>query len=118
MLRGAFGVWLAPLLAEILVTLQLGPGYAYWLLRGLDPGWLAGGPPLRLRQPCQPNNLLSEELPPLLRLYAALGTLEFLGYFEDAERIEAAVTKRLGDEPELVLACWRGPGAQPPNAAP
>ncbi len=93
-LRGAFGVWLPALLAEILLTLQLGPSYAAYLSD--FPGPLTAGAGSHPR-------LLGDQPPRLLRLHAALGTLEFLGHFEESGRLERKLEKQFGERPSLPL---------------
>ncbi|MFT3928155.1 MAG: hypothetical protein QM778_36845 [Myxococcales bacterium] len=92
--RGAFGVWLAPLVADVLATLQLGPGYAEAMLSRMLP----------LAPASAPGNALLDETPPqLLRLAVSLGTLEFLGYFDEGERLEKELNRNFGAEPELQI---------------
>jgi len=104
LLRGAFGVWLDALAGEVLLTLQLGPGYTRFLLRtaGTASTSRASGTPL-----------LDEAPAPLLRVFASLGVLAFLGHFEAAEHIAQELTKQVGEEPELSIAAGARPASGP-----
>ncbi len=103
--RLAFGAWLRPLLAEVLLTLRLGPGYIRLLLREAESGrydvvlgpWGSPLPPMRLR------------------LEAALASLALLDEFDsELAEFEHEVQAILGKTPALPIRL--GDASQPSAA--
>ncbi len=92
LVRLAFGVWLRPLVADMLLSLRLGPGYTRFLLHeaqgrsdGISKGpWGTPEPPIRLR------------------LEAALHSLFQSGEFEsEAANLESEIRALMGQAPAL-----------------
>jgi hypothetical protein len=82
--RGAIGVWLPELTADVLATFMVGPAYVRLL-----SAWLARPQaPLETRIGFAHGRWLSTQPPSALRLFAAARALQVLGFTEDAESIE------------------------------